>query len=230
MPMGKKYKAYDSRKRMLKKKAKTQKGYAMTKRIPMNIVSVKADYTSFFRCNPQEIANGSTLPLIDGIVIKLSDIINFSSYTTLWDQYRIDQVIIKFIPVQSEAVFRPYDDTTNPGFSVSEIPRLTTVIDRDDSTVANTFNEIFQRPQSRTRKATKPIVYKFVPNRLIEVYRSSLTTGYRVDNESKSYLDCGYSDVPHYGIKFALEATSPANAYQYRIERTYKISFKNRRL
>lgn len=229
MPMGKIYK-YKKGYTKRGGKPKKQAGYKMTKRVPRNRISLNSDYTSFFRCNPIEISNDSTVETKIAFAFRLSDIINFSSWTTLFDQYRIDKVVVKFVPVQTEAVFRPYDDTTNPGASVSEIPRLCTIIDRDDESSPIDFNQIFQRPQSRTRKATQTITWTFVPNRLVEVYRSATTTGYKVDTNKKEFLDCGYSDVPHYGMKAVLQPTSPANCYQYRIERTYQISLKNRRI
>jgi len=226
-------KMYNYTKRTKKKRGaapKKQKGYTMTKYVPRNRISTNSDYTSFFRCEPIEFSNDSTITVRDGLSFQLTDIINFSSFTTIWDQYRIDQVIVKFIPVLTTVVNRPFDDSTNPGASVGEIPRLTTMIDRDDRAVPLDFNQIFQRPQSRTKMATKAIIWKFTPNRLVEVYRSTTSTAYKIDTNKKQFLDCGYSNVPHYGLKFALEATSPSNCYQYRIERSFKISFKNRRL
>lgn len=208
-------------------KPKKQSGYALTKRVPRSFISKRADYCSFFRCTPIYISNNSTTFERGGITLTFSDVLNFSSWTTLFDQYRIDKCIIKFTPILTQEVIRPYDDTTNPGINL--IPRLTTALDRDDVAAPLSFDDVNQRPLSRTKIATKAISWTFVPNRLVAVYRTGVSSGYKVDTASKDFLDCANSDIPHYGLKWALEAASPSNAYQYRIDKTLVVSLKNRR-
>lgn len=190
----------------------------------------KADYSGKFHCNPIDLSNDSTLDTRLAFAFRLSDIHNFSSWTTLFDQFRINKVVCKFTPVNATVVNRPYDDTTNPGASVSETPRLVMCKDRDDEAAPIDFNSLQSRQGSKTIQATKSYTWVFKPTRLVPVYRTATTSGYMLDPNTKAYLDVANgANVPHYGMKCVLEATSPSNAFQYKIERTYYVSFKNRR-
>lgn len=190
----------------------------------------KADYSSKFYCEPLEFSNDSTVPLKQGLASRLEDVNNFSTWTTIFDQFRINKVVWKFVPVQTTVVNRPFDDSTNPGASVSEVPRLAMCIDRDDENTPLDFDAVARRPGSKVIKATKGYTFVFKPTRLLNVYRSATSTGYMLDPNTKAFLDVANgSQIPHYGMKWVLEPSSPSNCYQYRIERTYYISWKNRR-
>lgn len=162
------------------------------------------------------------------VEFRLVDCINFSTYTTLFDQYRINKIVFTATPVKTQVVNRPYDDSTTAG-AILSIPRMTMVIDRDDSALPTTFEEVYQRPNSRTKLATRKFTWVFRPTKLGMVYRSATTTGYKVDF-GRDFIDCGDSDTPHYGLKGVLEAASPNEAYTYRLESKFYISFKNRKL
>jgi hypothetical protein len=190
---------------------------------------LRADYSGVWKANPFVFGNASVADYKGHIQFKFSNCLDFSSWTTLFDQYRINKVVVEFIPVQTQAMVKQFDDTTTVGAGVNLIPRFTSCIDLDDSVNPTDFNVVFQRPNSRTVPATEKVTYTFTPTRLGMVYRSSSQTGYVIDSDTRKFVDCAQNDVPHYGIKYVITPTSPANAFQYRIETKYYISLKNRR-
>lgn len=155
---------------------------------------------------------------------SLSAIQNYTDYTKIWDQYRINMVKIEFIPILTEVVNRPYDDTTTPS---GLIPNYCVGIDRDDAS-AETYDELRARQYSYLRKATQPLTLKFKPNRLTATYNTAITNGYVVDN-TKKFLDCAYPQIPHWGLKIALQAASPATTYRIQMRVTYFMSYAQRR-
>lgn len=190
--------------------------------------SIGNHFTCMLRTPETFIQNDATATTKFSKSFHLSDCINYSTYTTLFDQFRILKVVYTLTPVKTQLVVRPYDDTTTAG-QILAIPRLTTVIDRDDTSIPVDFESIYQRPSSRSTLATRKVTYSFRPTPLAMTFQSPTQTAYKVD-WSKSYLDCGDATTPHFGIKGVLEAASPAQAYTYRVETKIYLSFKNRRL
>ena len=159
-------------------------------------------------------------------LFKFNEVNNYAHYANIFDQYRINLVVVKFEPIMTQIVNRPYDDSTT-GNLVNAIPRYAVCIDRDDDDVQS-FENIESRKHARVRLATKPITIAFRPSRLVPVYRIGATNAYKVDN-SKQYCDMAYPDILHYGVKFALEASSPSAAYAFRVTTKYYVSLADRR-
>lgn len=189
--------------------------------------SLRADYSVKLNSLTFQIANNSTVPLKGAMNFSLSQCLGYTDYTKLFDQYRVNMVIVKFTPSLTTVVNRPFDDTTTP--TDGTVPRLVTALDRDDSTIPIDFESVQSKSKSRITYATKYQSYKFRPNRLTMVYRTQATTGYKVDTQVKEFLDCGQADIPHYGVKYCLEPSSPSNTYVYDISVDYYVSFKNKR-
>lgn len=217
----------NSRNSKLTKKRRTRKRCYKI-RIPRGIVSNKADYSCILIQEPIIISNNASAEEKHGFDFALDDTINYSTWSSIFDQYRINKVVVKFVPVQTSVVTRPFDDTTNPGESVSEVPRFAVCLDRDDSVTPTDMGQLLKRQGVIVRNATQPVTMSWVPNRLIQIY-NGVTTGYKVDSDTRAFLDCAQPGIPHYGVKCVLEATSPANAYQYRMETSYYVSFKHKR-
>jgi len=156
----------------------------------------------------------------------LSNCLDYADYVAIFDQYRINKVTVTFEPRQTTVIQRPFDDTTNPGIG-GITPHIVTVLDRDTGTVPYDYQStIMKRPMKETL-CTKRVRWSFKPNRLVPVYRST-TDAYKIDT-SNEWLDCTYVNVPHFGIQYVMEASSPEYAYVYEVRTKYSVSFKNRR-
>lgn len=190
---------------------------------------VKADYSCMLRNTEViTIANTTSGPRLGSITFKLSDCLNFNNFTNMFDQYRINTVVVKFTPHMTEMVNKPFDDTTTPG-SGATIPNLCVAVDRDDATLPISYNEVKARSKSRIVPATKSLTFKLRPSRLIASYNTGPSdVGYTVDT-TKRWINSSNANMNHFGLKYALEDSSPANAYIYEVEILYYLSFKDRK-
>uniref|UniRef100_UPI004047F021 hypothetical protein n=1 Tax=Orrella sp. TaxID=1921583 RepID=UPI004047F021 len=189
---------------------------------------VKADYSCMLRKEGViTIANTTSGPVLGAIRFSLADCLNHTNFTNMFDQYRINTVVVKFIPHMTEMVNKPYDDTTTPT-SGGTIPNLCVAVDRDDATVPASYNELKARSKSRIVPATKPLTFKLRPSRLIATYDAGAANAYTVD-VSKRWINSSSPNLNHFGLKYALEDSSPANAYIYEVEIMYYLSFKDRK-
>lgn len=173
------------------------------------------------------IANDTTAETRGALTFKLSECNYFTRFTAIYDQYRIDKVIVTFRPAMGQVVNKPYDDTTT-GVLANACPRFVTAIDFDDNSTPSSLDELMSRSGSRTTLATKQQVRAFKPKRLIQVFRTLTTTGYMPDATNR-FLDCAQTDIPHYGLKYALDTCSPIRAYIYEVDVKYHITFKGLR-
>ena len=205
-----------------KKKRPTRKRRKKTWRKNIN----KPDYST--KCSGSgvvQLQNSDTLPVRYSKAFAFSDITNYSNYK-LWDQYRLNCIVVKITPNLTEVSNGPFDDTTNPGAGAM-IPNYAVYVDRDDNSSTNAdYESLKARQGTRISPCTKPMTIKFRPTRLLQVYKSLTSSGYMCDN-SKSFLDD--RGIPHYGIKVGIESGGVDNKFGLRIEYTYYVSFRSRR-
>lgn len=134
----------------------------------------------------------------------LSDLPQASSYSALFDSYRVNKVIFKAIPNVSLT-----SAPTSAGQSTKEVQFLNSCLDYDDSTALTTLNQCLEYETFMQTPMYKPHVRTFVPAVSQQVYKTSGTTiGFQ--QRRKQWVDIAYTDVEHYGIK----AYIPANPTQ----------------
>lgn len=173
------------------------------------------------------IENSSTVNEADIIDVSLSQMQGANDWRNIYDYYRINHATIIFTPKMTTSVNKPYDDTTT-GNTINIVPDFFTSIDRDSNTAPASITAMELR-RHRKNPATKQVVYKFVPTRLKQVYKSSTTTGYVCDSNISEWVDCANDDIPHYGLKYLLTSASPANAFVYEVQIKLNVSFAGKR-
>lgn len=123
---------------------------------------------------------------------------NATEFTGLYDQYRIDWIDCQFM-------FSNNNSSVNSPATV--LPIIYLCKDYDDTANA-TVNDIRQYSTQQTwqlgqQQGSDGIHHVFVkPNVDVALY-NGITTGYA--RGKPMYIDTGSADVPHYGIKFALD-------------------------
>lgn len=118
---------------------------------------------------------------------------NYSEFTNLFDQYKIKNWFIEIVPRWDS------QEMSSPA-----LPTLYWYYDLDDSVTPADFDEIMQRANVHRAMINKPIrIYSKAPCVALETYRSAVTTAY--STRKSPWLDINYPDVPHYGIKFAVQ-------------------------
>lgn len=166
-------------------------------------------------------------------VFELDNLPDYTEFTNLFDQYRINLIKYQWIPNRNVNVIVGSDISTP---LVSEydqgIPLIYSFIDYDDATTPTTIDEFTQRQNMRTARFNKPHKRVWKPTVLVPTYRTGVTFGY--SPKRKQWIDCANPDVPHYGLKWAFYNTATADAthhrgiaVSFRVMATYYLQFRN---
>lgn len=155
----------------------------------------------------------------------LADIPNVASLGSLFDQYRIEKIQLRF-KSRNPALF--ISNMTSPNNSSCE-PFL--VIDRDDNTAPTTISELQQYDNCQQFGAQDSMDVIFEPSITPSVFSGGAFSGYSVDDSGKYWIDLANTSVPHYGVKVGIPAlaASTAQRFDWLVTAWYKVSFKNKR-
>jgi len=157
-------------------------------------------------------------------IAQLSNIVNFSS---LFDSYRINCVVVRFTWLQN---FAP---GPNQSQLVAGLPRLFWCLDYDDSDDPINAIDVRQRQQSHeyafsADKRTCRI--KFRPLVQNEIFRSSGQVAFTLPKHGKNpWISFQHSDVPHFGLKVAIPRPGLTNwgaTMTFELDYTFYFSVK----
>lgn len=131
-------------------------------------------------------------PYISTQLFRFNQIVNHTDFVNLFDQYRIThcQVIVWF----------KYAGAFN-----GVLPRFYWYADYDDTILPSDLNEFRQHSKCKVAQLNlnRPIVINIKPAVLVESYRSPVSTGYLP--KWRQLIDMSAPDVPHYGLKWAID-------------------------
>jgi len=136
---------------------------------------------------------------------NLNALPNATEFTTLFDQYKICNVKVSFMPRGNSA----------EGGTNNNIGKLFTVIDYDDDTAPTSIDQLMQYPNLTTTAASRTLTRSLKPKFAASVYQTAVLSGY---GARTGWLDCDATVVPHYGIKYAAQATAGANIFDLKID------------
>lgn len=148
------------------------------------------------------------------LVFKLSDLPQLSTFTSLYDRYRITKVEVQFRP---SAVQLATDSTANI------VPDMATAIDLNSNGTPTSFNQVLEYGTGLLSNATATVVRAFQPCNLLQIYKTGVSTGYAT---ARPWLSCSDSTIPYYGVVWALGSTN-ATDYNIYVDVRYFISFKD---
>lgn len=152
-----------------------------------------------------------------GFNFKLSDVAQYTSFQTLFDQYRIDEV---------QMIIRPTGQAQYiVGYANQKIPLLYTVLDYDDNTSPTGVSQLKEYANCQV-SLYETVCVRFVPHAATAAYSGAFTS---FANVRPPWIDIAYPSILHYGVKMACEAgLSGQTALQYwDISVKYRISFRN---
>lgn len=163
--------------------------------------------------------NAVNAPWLGSYTVALSDVVNSSDFTNLYDQYRLDKLIIKF--------YLKFDPSSQSA-TTSNIPRLYWYRDLDDLTSPASLNEIRENGKCKTVPLTlyKPVTIVMKPNVLRVIYQSAVSSQYTPS--FNQWLDMSTPTNQHYGLKFAIDDLTNTN-YRVEVEGTLHFSCRQSR-
>lgn len=146
---------------------------------------------------------------IDGVLAYTAPLPSYTEYTALYDNYRIDKVDIMAMTT--------YDgNSVTAGTVVGQLPYIIYTEDYDDA-AATTATDIMQYTTAKwTNLSTgiggKPMkLMSIMPRAQMQMYAA--TTNQLALAPPKLWLDAGSPNIPHYGVKMALD--NPGNGVAY---------------
>lgn len=154
------------------------------------------------------VGNALYNPYVNGFNYKFSNLPNYTEFTALYDQFRINYVVTKW--------YLKIDPSAQTAATAS-FPRMYYCVDADDDAPPTNINEL--RNHGRTRMVimnpNRPVTIKFRPSVLIQAYEGATTTAYIP--KWKQFVDCADFATPHYGLKVAIDDLTNTN-YQVTVE------------
>lgn len=140
--------------------------------------------------------------LLQALNFRLSYLTNVAEYSALFDQYRINCVVVKIVWRSSTASVIESSVNNSVG-----MPIMYHCLDFDDSTTPVSVAELRERGNCRMTyfsplKRTQTI--KLYPRNLNTIFRTGVSNAYALGRR-KAWLDMTNTDVDHYGVKLAVE-------------------------
>jgi len=152
------------------------------------------------------------------ISFTLNSLLNVSSYSSLFDQYRIIYAKVKFFPTDSLPV--------STGSGAAGYPPIYTVLDYDDSIIANT-NDLSQYGTLQVVQMGQYFERTLTPLATQVVYNGALATS-SANLPSSTWIDIASPNVTYYGVKFAVPP-GPAVQLGWTTIVTLHVQFRNTR-
>jgi len=179
--------------------------------LPMRI-SRKKTYTISRSCSRGSLTVG-VAPTFGALAFTLADLPSYTEFTALFDQYRFERVVVKFIPASALSTTNAY-----------HIPPLFTVIDYDDANLPGSVNELRQYQTLMVVPPCAPHVRTLTPRLAIGAYSGAFTSF----AQARSWCDSASPAVQWYGLKYSVDSSSSSDVLYY-LEAEYTIAFRNTR-
>lgn len=175
------------------------------------------------------------------ITFALSDIANYTELTALYDRFRINKVVVNFIPRYSRNMMGlNYPDAEDGATSgdyfgryLANPSRFGTCIDYDDSTNVATMDALREYSTAKITHCTQKQTRVLTPAVLTQLYESGVSSAYAP--KFKQWVSTSDPTTPHYCLKWYLDAMNYdsslidpeggfSGAYAYDVEAIYYIS------
>lgn len=177
-----------------------------------------------------DTGDGTTVEDSRTFVFSLSDVANSSELTSLYDQYKISAVVIKFQLINNpNVIYQPGSTATSSPFNnIVSYPKLWYYRDYDDSNVISLAS---------MREVGKAKCMTLMPNKIYSVKIKpsclNLMSGTTTQPTWPRRLDCSAPTQTHYGLKCVLDYNGvppPSGAVtRIQVEKLYYLKMYNSR-
>jgi len=149
--------------------------------------------------------------LLGALYFSLSSLTGSTEFTTLFDQYRIIQVTVKFIPLAGAG------SGSNP---------LVTAFDYDDASAPTGVVDLFQYDSVQL---TQPgvVLERTMTPRVVQTVYQGVPSAYATAPNSL-WIDASYPSVQYYGLKYGVAANSGSSA-NWNVLAEYILQCRNSR-
>jgi hypothetical protein len=174
---------------------------------------------SYVACTSGNITSDSMFAMF----FTLADVPQASTFTALFDAYRINDITVIFTPTQAPSTAL----TSSANMLNVPDPTFWYAVDVDDAGVVAPLTALMEIEAVKAVPYTgKPFRIKFKPHIAEAAYASGVFTSF--SNSKETWIDCASSAVQHYGLKFGFGC--PINTTwglpTYSVIVNYNISFR----
>jgi len=156
--------------------------------------------------------SSTTVPVYAAQYFYLGQVIDATSFASVFDQYRIREIEILIEPAVTEV--------TAPTGDVGE---FISVVDIDDANVPTLYGDLGSYPTALQTKGTIQHYHRWVPSVAIASFSGAFTS---YAATTSMWLDCGSPNIQHYGIKAGSLAATVAQSYT--VQAKLHLSFRAR--
>lgn len=197
------------------------------KRFKRNVYHFKRSYSTAVEIG----ASAGFANFYGGVAtIAFNQLPNYTEFTNLYDEYRINCICFKFAPLIRATNVTFADSnigaaqkyTSNLGWYT---PKFHWVRDYDDAGAPTAVTQLQEYQTYHTRDFTRPIKVKCWPAVSVPVYKTGIAFGY--GSKFKQWIDCAHPDVPYYCLKFGVDNINLNQRMFYSIEATFYFSCKD---
>lgn len=180
------------------------------RRFPQSINNV---VHRFKRNVAMSTTTGAGAAILAGNWLALGSLNNSTEFTTLFEQYKLTHMKVRFMLTQ---------DPAGPSPSTGFVPRIWYVSDKNNATAPASINELREQSGVRCRMLNpyRPVVLNFKP-----YVQSEVNGGNAVSPKRSPWLSTSGSSIAHNGWKFAID-TLPTG-YKLEQEVTVYLSCRN---
>lgn len=159
------------------------------------------------------VTTSTTLETLGAYSFQLSDLVNYTEFTGLFDEYKINSVCLKFFP-----------QTT----SKSNVPNalLITAIDKNDSNPPTSVNEILQHDDCVVVDLGQNNTFIINNPKMNVSSQTALTPTYAGQTNMTGWINNTTPTVQHFGFRFAVPAM-PTGAWTVNVLAVYDCSFRS---
>jgi len=170
---------------------------------------------TFRRTYSITILSANTGVTANGFSFALSNLPNYTEFTSLFDQYRILQASVSFLP---------YANSSSSGAVSGSFPGIiASAIDYDDASLPGA-TDLQQYESYKRNPAFEEFVRTIKPRVAIAAYNGSTFTGYV--NRYAPWIDANSPSVPHYGLKTVIINSTYATStpvYEVEVQLTIQV-------
>lgn len=170
------------------------------------------------------ITQNAPTALFGQIAFTVGDLPQISSFSNLFDQYRIEEIHLR-LRSHNPAAFNADQSSTNYAD-----PYMSVVVDRDDGTNPSSMAMLQDYDNQVVVQGSDSVDLVLEPSITPAVFATGSFSGYAIEKSAGGmWLDMANTSIPHYGVKFGVIplATSTTSIWQWEVTSWYKVSFKN---
>lgn len=161
----------------------------------------------------------ATAPFLFAFNFQLAFIDQSSTYTALFDQYKIEHVELTFSPM-----FRA--NSLSNVTTAAIVPLIYVALDYDDGSTPSSLTTLREYQNLVVRSDEKSFSVTLNPHIAMSAYNGAFA-GYA--NVVAPWLDCSTTNIQHYGVKVGIDAalTGQTVFQAWNVTTRYHLAFRN---